>query len=228
MTQAVARPSRTPPAQQGLPAGSSTGHEPAAARPSLGELWQQAEGDRDRYLGLLRDHGYARARATLGTILFDVLAIVAHEQSWVGFDDATLDDGAGAMAPILTDELGKHGYRIHDVARCIRPPVEELGRPMTPAEQAQLLPGSDLPPPKGEPVEYVTPEGDRFLIPGGYTPGEKSSRCRSCDALILWCVTRRQRRAPLNVDGTSHFASCPDADSWRKPKDDGTFTETTA
>jgi hypothetical protein len=186
----------------------------------MADLWTQAEGDRDRYLGLLRDHGWALQRRTLGQVLFDVLPIAAEKAGIPGFDDGTCDDLAAAMVPVLTDELGKDGYRIHDTARCVRPAPRpgdppELGRPMTPEEEAALLPGSS-PPAAGGPFEFTTPEGDLFLVPEGYTPGEKSSRCRSCDALILWCLTRNQKRAPMDPNGDSHFASCPDGPSWRK------------
>jgi hypothetical protein len=230
MTNTVARP-RSRPSPASVPATSARPADAAPAvdqriatidsagdgkRPTMVELWQQAEGDSDRYLGLLRDHGYARPRATLEAILFDVVAIAAHQVGLAGFDEATCDDVAGAMTPLLVDELGKHGYRIHDVARCIRPPVEELGRPMTDEEQATLLPTAKPIADTPDLIEFITPEGDRFLVPHGYTPGDKSSRCRSCDALICWCLTRNQKRAPMNPDGTSHFASCPDAPAWRK------------
>jgi hypothetical protein len=46
--------------------------------------------------------------------------------------------------------------------------------------------------------------------------GERARACRSCGAPILWCVTLNDRNAPINADGTSHFATCPDADSWRR------------
>jgi hypothetical protein len=41
-------------------------------------------------------------------------------------------------------------------------------------------------------------------------------RCRSCDALIGWWTTPRGNRSPHDPDGTSHFATCPTADRWRK------------
>lgn len=56
----------------------------------------------------------------------------------------------------------------------------------------------------------------RWRIPLEWRPGDHVSRCRSCDARIVWCVTPRGKRAPVNPDATSHFASCPDADRWRK------------
>lgn len=47
-------------------------------------------------------------------------------------------------------------------------------------------------------------------------PGERPAACRSCGAAIMWVETKRGKRAPINPDGTSHFASCPQADSWRR------------
>lgn len=57
-----------------------------------------------------------------------------------------------------------------------------------------------------------------WRIPLEWRPADHVSRCRSCDAPIVWCVTPRGKRAPVNADGTSHFSNCPEADRWRKPK----------
>jgi hypothetical protein len=54
-----------------------------------------------------------------------------------------------------------------------------------------------------------------WKVPDGYTP-DNIGVCRSCDADILWCTTARGRRAPLDPDGKSHFATCPQADGWRR------------
>lgn len=43
-------------------------------------------------------------------------------------------------------------------------------------------------------------------------------KCRSCGADIIWTVTEAGKRMPVDPDGTSHFATCKDADSWRKKK----------
>lgn len=47
----------------------------------------------------------------------------------------------------------------------------------------------------------------RFVIP----PKTPVRECSSCGAAIYWVVTHRARRMPLDADGTSHFATCPDA-----------------
>jgi hypothetical protein len=110
---------------------------PATDRPTAIALFLEAGGDTDafdadRYVGLLRDHGYAAQRVGLVEILQRTATRLRAE--------ATVDDWE-ALARILTDELGKHGYRIHDVARCVRPPGEPLaiGRPMTPEEEQALV-----------------------------------------------------------------------------------------
>jgi hypothetical protein len=42
--------------------------------------------------------------------------------------------------------------------------------------------------------------------------------CRSCGARIAWLRTTKGNLAPVNPDGTSHFADCPQAGDWRKPR----------
>lgn len=42
--------------------------------------------------------------------------------------------------------------------------------------------------------------------------------CRSCGQPIHWRLTEAGRRSPHNLDGSSHFASCPQADHWRKSR----------
>lgn len=54
-----------------------------------------------------------------------------------------------------------------------------------------------------------------WAVPFGWERGDVST-CRSCAAPIMWCRTPRNLRAPINPDGTSHFATCPQADAWRK------------
>jgi hypothetical protein len=203
------------------PATTARPRPPAPPTRSYYDCWVEAGGgtvlfDADRYMALMREAGILRPPVPLS----EVLSRVAERQA------APKADLEG-FGRILVDELGREGYRIHSISKCIRLSDEVLtaGRPMTPAEeQTLLLPQSPRPsqedgedPGAGAPTfEHVTPEGDRFLVPEGWTPGDKSSRCRSCDALILWAVTPRNKRAPVDPDGRSHFSSCPDAASWRK------------
>lgn len=60
------------------------------------------------------------------------------------------------------------------------------------------------------------PQG--WVVPLGWS-GElrdPPAQCRSCHAEVMWATTPAGKRAPLNRDGTSHFATCPQANDWRK------------
>lgn len=50
-----------------------------------------------------------------------------------------------------------------------------------------------------------------FEIPEGTEP----SRCKGCKALIYWIKTRADKNMPVDPDGTSHFATCPNANKFR-------------
>ena len=54
-----------------------------------------------------------------------------------------------------------------------------------------------------------------WTLPEGWKP-DNIGRCRSCRAEVLWCITPAGKKAPVDPDGTSHFASCPDATAWRR------------
>lgn len=144
MTEAVARPVTPPPASapDRSPSVESVARPQAtapAAVLTMHDLFVQAGGgtadyDADRYLGLLRDHGLAGSRVGL----VEILATALQECRVSAQDPETL---AAALAPVLTDELGKHGYRIHDIVRCVRPKDHPLtiGEPMTPEQEAALV-----------------------------------------------------------------------------------------
>jgi hypothetical protein len=60
----------------------------------------------------------------------------------------------------------------------------------------------------------------KFSIP----PAAPIVDCRSCGAPIVWVRTVAGYRMPVNaapgeLDGESHFATCPHADAWRKKKE---------
>lgn len=69
----------------------------------------------------------------------------------------------------------------------------------------------------------------------------KTDRCRSCGAEIVWLVTKKGKRIPVDAETVdleldelpvfeprrslmwtvahrSHFATCPEADTWRTKK----------
>lgn len=54
------------------------------------------------------------------------------------------------------------------------------------------------------------------LLPEPEAPEGEPGECRSCHAPVLWRLTAKGKRAPFDQDGTSHFATCPDATRWRK------------
>jgi hypothetical protein len=54
-----------------------------------------------------------------------------------------------------------------------------------------------------------------WAVPLGWRADNVGS-CRSCGASVMWCFTPAGKKAPINPDGTSHFATCPQADAWRK------------
>lgn len=54
-----------------------------------------------------------------------------------------------------------------------------------------------------------------WRIPLGWK-ADNVGECRSCHQPVMWAITPKGNRAPLNPDGTSHFANCPQARDWRK------------
>ena len=42
-----------------------------------------------------------------------------------------------------------------------------------------------------------------------------ASRCRSCNAPIEWRENANGNWEPLNLNGVSHFETCPEAKNWR-------------
>ena len=69
---------------------------------------------------------------------------------------------------------------------------------------------------------YTTTGGETWLCPDwAVVPAARidTRTCRSCGARVAWLKTvKTGSLAPVNPDGISHFATCPQAPSWRKPK----------
>jgi hypothetical protein len=42
--------------------------------------------------------------------------------------------------------------------------------------------------------------------------------CRGCKATIYWIKTSKGKNMPVNPDGTSHFATCPQAATFHRKK----------
>lgn len=58
----------------------------------------------------------------------------------------------------------------------------------------------------------------RRLNDQGYTDISEARVCQSCKATVFWCRTPKGKRMPLDADGVSHFATCPNAAQHRKGK----------
>lgn len=54
--------------------------------------------------------------------------------------------------------------------------------------------------------------GPTYAIP----PGAPRRSCSTCAAIIFWIITPNGKRMPVDPDGTSHFATCPDAKRHRR------------
>lgn len=53
----------------------------------------------------------------------------------------------------------------------------------------------------------------KFEIPASAHP----TKCRGCKALIYW-IKPKEKAIPVNPDGVSHFATCPNAAEFRRKK----------
>lgn len=56
---------------------------------------------------------------------------------------------------------------------------------------------------------WSVPDGWRF---------ENLGQCRTCGTPVAWCWTPAGNRAPVEKDGTPHFARCPQAAQHRRRK----------
>lgn len=54
-----------------------------------------------------------------------------------------------------------------------------------------------------------------WVIPDGWT-FTNLGECRSCRTPVAWCITPGGSKAPVDRDGKSHFATCPQASTWRR------------
>lgn len=51
------------------------------------------------------------------------------------------------------------------------------------------------------------------------SPGQCGAGSRpGCGAAIWWVTTNKGKAAPINVDGTPHFGTCPNAIEFRRVK----------
>lgn len=45
---------------------------------------------------------------------------------------------------------------------------------------------------------------------------DNHSTCKSCRQPIVWCLTTKNKRIPMDQNGEPHWATCPQADAHRK------------
>ncbi len=71
-------------------------------------------------------------------------------------------------------------------------------------------------------TEYEVASGETWLCPPwAIAPAGRidTRTCRSCGARVAWLKTvKTGSLAPVEASGESHFARCPQAPDWRKPK----------
>ena|GEM_PF-6536872 len=48
--------------------------------------------------------------------------------------------------------------------------------------------------------------------------GADKGRCRACGKEIWWLKTKSGKAMPWTRDGVSHFADCPQANQFRRPR----------
>lgn len=56
-----------------------------------------------------------------------------------------------------------------------------------------------------------------WTLPDGYT-FDNLAECSTCQAPIAWAWTPKGNRIPMNADGVTHFATCPNAADHRRPR----------
>lgn len=70
---------------------------------------------------------------------------------------------------------------------------------------------------KATPAQVISAyKAGRFKMPPG--SADSQAKCRSCGADIWWVETSGGKNMPIDRDGNSHFATCPDADRHRRAK----------
>lgn len=75
-------------------------------------------------------------------------------------------------------------------------------------------------PPPPPPSSAAKPNPDRPRVVTFDLPvGGRIEACRSCGAKVVWIQLPTGSRMPVNLDSReSHFATCPQADQWRRKK----------
>jgi len=64
-------------------------------------------------------------------------------------------------------------------------------------------------------------KGIKFELP----TNPKLHKCKGCGTTIIWVKTNTGKMMPVDTDGTSHFATCPKADDFRRDVKGGTVLD---
>lgn len=60
---------------------------------------------------------------------------------------------------------------------------------------------------------------ERARVTFDIPPAAPATACRSCGAAIVWILTKAGKKMPVEIaTRESHFARCPAAKEWRKPR----------
>jgi hypothetical protein len=81
----------------------------------------------------------------------NVRTVVASAMVLAGFDHELIVQYADSLSDAVVRELRRFHLAIHDETRCARLPSEDLGRPMTEAEQAAVAQSTGEPTPNSHP-----------------------------------------------------------------------------
>ncbi len=64
-------------------------------------------------------------------------------------------------------------------------------------------------------TKIQTYECFRRNLKSSFPDENKVSECRSCNEHIKWSKTNAGKWTPINLDGSPHWSSCPQANKWR-------------
>lgn len=89
----------------------------------------------------------------------------------------------------------------------VTPPPPSDPRPNSPADVGYV-------PMRGATLHDIRSGSRKWAIP----KDAPRRSCTSCASIIFWIVTAAGRKMPIDPDGTSHFATCPNAASHRRAR----------
>lgn len=120
-----------------------------------------------------------------------------------------------APGPAPAAEPTKTGPSVAGDAMLPNRPSPPVGPSMSAGQQPTTRPVA----PTGPAAAGGNPSQSSSATGAGPGPGLQKGTCRGCGVAIWWGKTRNrqgvERPHPFNADGSSHFATCPQADTFR-------------